>query len=388
MYGNDSETPRQEGAAAQGEGQVQPAMDVNTGADTSAAPNNDVNSADASSTPAPSDENASASSTDTGVKENQDPPTLGERLSAAIDKMTGKGQTEASPAAETPTEPEEVKSEVPEQEPQDQNEEVSAEEKAATEEWRSNPATKRVLNERKQARQQRDEAIEQGQTYEADAKRHHQVQDYLKKNSVTDQDAANALRLAALAIKDPRAFQEEIATMAKTWGNHTGVELSAELQAEVDQGLISPERAQQLSNAEGDTRMAQQANQINQQASQQQHQQNTTQHAQQLFTNWEAQVARTDPHLNDKLPMITDRLTQMRMAQGDPKDANDAWERLNKAHTDVTATIQKFQPARPPTAPSPKPSGTTQGPATPPANFDEALSHGIDQILAGAQSQQ
>ena len=312
-----------------------------------------------------------------GVKAKE-APTLKDRIADGIAKITGKTTAPATPA-EAKTE-DQIKAEAA---TKDTNDPESDAEKTANDEWRNNPATKAILNERKQARAKLTVALKEMETYKGDAAQYRKIQTYLDTNGVMPADAASALKLTALARTNPQQFYEKLMEMADQWGQHLGATLPADLQKDVDEGLISQERATELARTRGQVRVAEtQVQHASERAA-------TSDGAAEmayrtrLFDNWSSQVAKTDPDLQKKLPMMADRLSQILASEGNPGSPEAAWERLNRAHKEVTERIRAFQPARPATAPSPASTGTVRGPASPPSNFQEAMAQGIQKLVSG-----
>lgn len=355
--------------------------DVNQGSASSSVQTSDVNTAAASSPAASSpDVTPAASSPADGVKP-KDAPTLKDRIAEGIAKITGKTSATTAPV-EAKTETDQTKT-APEG-AENPDPETDKEEKGLGE-LKDHPAVKAILNERKQARAKLTLAMKEMETYKGDATQYRKIQGYLDSNGVKPADAANALKLTALAHTNPQEFYKKITEMAAEWGQNLGETLPADLQQEVADGLITPERAAELSRARGQTKIAQaQVENANERITVSDGAREM-QYRTQLFESWAGQVSKTDPDLNKKLPLMTARLTQILTAEGDPGTPQAAWERLNRAHKEVSDHIRAFQPAKPALQPSPASTGTVRGPVSAPSNFQEAMTAGIHKLVSGGR---
>jgi hypothetical protein len=354
-------------------------QDVNNGAASSPAPTGDVNPSAAPSPAATPDAKPTAASSPAEGVKTKEAPTLKDRIAEGIAKITGKTPAKDTPA-EAKTEPDQVKDK---QAGEEDVQETDAE-KSANDEWRNNPATKAILNERKQARAKATMLQKELETIKPDADQYRKIQTFLDTNGVKPADAANALKLTALAYTNPKAFYEKLSAMATEWGQHLGATLPADLQKDVDEGLITPERAKELAQARGQVRVAETQIQTVTERAQASDSVQEMAFRTRLFENWSDQVSKTDPDLEKKLPMITARLTQIRTAEGDPGSPQAAWERLNRALKDVNDQIRAFQP-RPAIQPSPQSTGTPRGPASAPKTFDEAFKATLSKIATGGR---
>lgn len=369
-------------------------QDVNTETDASTVSNeetDDNNSADASTTGNVDGNNTSDTSSGEGDKNNE-PQTLEETIAKAIDEVTEEAQAEGSPPKDKDSSQKDEGGE-PESSSESKDKDgsetegaddaPSEEEKAASAEWHEHPATKRILSERKKARAERDEALTQVKVLDTEASQFRQIRDYLAEGNVSDQDAATALQMVRLWYENPSAMFQELERMRSELGTQLGAILPADLQAEVDQGLISPERAAELAKAKGTAQVAsQRVEQVNQQTQVEARRQEM-EYRTQLFTNWATQVSNTDPDLNKKLPLITAKMAHYLATEGDPGSPQVAWDRLNRAHQEVTANIRGFIPKRKETPPSPRSSGPSTTTTSAPSTFDEAMGQAIDRAMAG-----
>ena len=254
------------------------------------------------------------------------------------------------------------------------------EDKTAPLEIRNHPAFQKVIAQRRSAKQERDKVLKERdnitkelETYKGHAEQYQQVDNFLKTNGVSYKDAGEALKLAALAYNDPAQFAVKIQELAQKWGSYVGNILPEDLQREVDEGLITESRAQELAKARGQVAIREQQIQHKDQRIAASDSAQEMQAKEQLLDNWMDQVSKTDSAIEKKLPFITDRMSQIRAAEGDPKNVQEVWNRLNRAYQDVNTRLRTFQPPRPTTPSVPQPTGMTRGAIAAPTTFEGAL---------------
>lgn len=357
--------------------------DVNQGSTASTAPTSDVNQTTAAPSPAASpDVNKPADTSSAEGVKTEAPKTLSEMIKSGLAKITGKEPATATPA-DTAKKPETEVNQDKKADGQPEDE-VSEEEKKAPTEIQNHPAFKQVVNERTQARRKLNAALKEVEVYKTDATRYQSLQTYLTQNEVPQEDAATAIKFAAMWRNDPEKLLVELDRMRHEIGTKLGKVLPKDLQDEVDQGLITEERASELAREKG--RVAIQTEQIqrSQERSQAQQQTEEFNFRVKLTENWAGQLSKTDPDLQRKFPMITERLNFLLRTEGDPKDAQAAWDRLNRAYTDVNARLKSFVPPKPATNPIPPSGGVIRQPAEAPKTLEDAFATGFQRLRAQA----
>lgn len=366
----EDNTPVQAGVGGNVPAQTQPDVKQASAAVASPAAASDVK---------PSPE----SSAGEGVK-SKEPSSIREALQKGLEKLTGKAKPEEAPTAdpkpEQAADPEQKKPEVKD----DQEDPASDEEKAAPPDVKDHPAFKKVTSERKQARRERNKALKELEVHKQDASRYRNIQGFLKQHNVSEKDAAEALKLTALIYTNPQEAYGRLVKLAQDIGQQFGMVLPGDLQKEVEEGIISPERATELAKARGQVRSATMQAQHASTRAQAADTQSEMAYRTKLFENWASQKSRTDTALDKKLPMITSRLTQMLMEEGDPGSPEAAWQRLERAYTDVENYTRQFLPQKSVVQPSPTSTGTPRSPATPPRTYEEAKEAGLNRIMSGA----
>jgi len=317
------------------------------------------------------------SSPATGDK--KEAPTLRDKIQEGIEKIRKGAEKKDSPPEVT----EQIKDQKSEQ-TDDAEDPVSEAEKTAPVDLKNHPVFKQVLSERKQARKERNKALKELETYKVDATNHRRVQQFLQENSVSSKDAAEALKLAALAYNDPQKFFTQLKGMYEMWSQHLGMQLSPDLQQKVQDGYISQDDAEALSRAQAERDLVKAQNQKMQERVHETDTQKEIQFRTRLFEDWAGQTSKTDPDLPKKLTLIAGRLRDIAASEGDPSSADDAWNRLSRAHKEVTESIRQFQQPRQPIQASPTSTGATRAPMSSPKNFEEAMAASINKVLRHA----
>lgn len=356
-------------------------QDVNPGAAASTAPTSDVNQPAAASSPAASPDVKQPADTSSaeGVKQ-EGSKSLGEMIKIGLAKITGKDPAQATPADPAKTPETEVNQD---KKPEGQTEdEISEEEKSAPTEIQNHPAFKQVVNERTQARRKLNLALKQVEAFKTDATRYQSLQTYLTQNEVPQEDAANAIKYAAMWRSDPKTLYAKLGEMRQELGTKLGLILPKELQDEVDQGLITEQRANELAQERGRVAVQTEQLQRTQTQNQQRSQQEELNFRVDLYKNWATQISQTDADLTKKLPMITERLRFLLDQEGDPRDPQAAWDRLNRAYTEVNERLKTFTPPKQPTRPIPPSGGVVRQPATAPSSLEDAFSVGFQKLRA------
>jgi hypothetical protein len=264
-------------AASSAEDVVDQVSDTGTSTDTTAqTPNSDAQ-AGASSTP------------------EKPAETLLDRVKTTLDKMHG-----ASPAPETPSgtaEADPTKVAKPEDEdglPADESKTL-------------HPKTKerfgKLTSELKAAKTKLEEL-------EPKAQKFGKIETFISNAGLSPQDVGGALQVAALLRSDPRAARERLQPIMAELDRMLGETLPAELQARVDQGLLTTEDAKALNRASADAnlarRQATELTQRQQQEAQSRQQQTAIDSTLNAITTWEKQKAASDPDWHQKQPEISE----------------------------------------------------------------------------------
>lgn len=358
------------------ENQTTTTQDVNTPAASSAT--SDVNNAASSS--ASDAQTPSASSTDNGGKQKE-ALSWTDRVTNAIENITKRKTSEASPTTET----KEQKQEQPAQAGEinkDGTETTEVDDEKSAGEFKDHPVFKKIIAERKAARAERDKALKEVEVYKKDAEGYRTVDTFLKTNNVSYEDAGEALKLAALARTNPTEFYKRLTGLAGQWGQHLGEVLPPDLQKQVDEGMVAEDVARELARTRGQVATTQAQLAQREQQVQEADTRTELKMREQLVESWITQVRNTDPEIEKKLNLISSRLTEILVKEGNPRDANEMWARMNRAYTDINNHLKGFQPAKPMTPAAPQSTGTPRGGVPAPQNYNDAWETAFSKITA------
>lgn len=179
-----------------------------------------------------------------------------------------------------------------------------------------------------------------------DADRFQRMDKFFKDNKVSPQQVTNAMTLTALMNNDPDKFLDRINGIRDEFMIRLGKGLPADLQKDVDEGAISPERAKELANARvraGEAeRTAKDATDQSTAVTSRESEQART-----AFVNrWFDNQMKKDPELGKKTDLIEREITSLIQRFAPPRNDTEMNNLLNAAYKNVNATLQKFQPAR------------------------------------------
>lgn len=359
------------------------AQDVN-GSDASAGQQTDVKSPDTGASPDQAlgvkQESPSAPE---GSDGNRKTLTLKESIDTALDKMTKpkvEEKSEAKAEQKSEAEGDQVKT------GDTDSAESDNPDKDVPQEIHNQPWFKKLLAERKQARQERDQVRREVEEFKHDATQFRTIQNFLNESNVDPRDAAQALQLTRLAYDNPKEFYNQLIGMTKEWGERLGVTLPPDLQKKVDEGFVDLETAKELAKTRSDAEIEKTANERLLEQRQAEQQRAEMSQRQTMIQSWAEQVSKTDPDLKKVMPYVADRVVRMKDQMGAPRTQQEAWDRLNKAYTEVKTELRTFMPPKPAIPSGQQPSQMMRSTVATPGNFQDALSMAIDKAMSGTKT--
>lgn len=208
------------------------------------------------------------------------------------------------------------------------------------------PGFQRVLRERNEARA----AIEQ---FKPDAERYRETREFMSKHQLDDRNFKDLLDFGALLRSDPEKARARMLVELAELDEILGHKLPSELQAKVDEGLLTHEDALELSRTRATAARAQaEVSTVReaQTAEQQQRvQQEFVANVDKAIKAWDANTAASDPHFEQKKPLVHDRvravLADMR-AQGKQITPADVPAILTQAHKFITEQTRAMLPPK------------------------------------------
>lgn len=342
---NDNVVPTTTDEGAEG---VTPSASSQENSDVS-APSSEVQ-ADAKETP-------DAGDTSTPAVAKKEPETLLSKVTEAMDKKA------AQKVAKDPTNSQDEKKDG--QQPEGKKPDGKEGEADIPKEFHKHPAWQRLKSER-------DTARKEVEGFKRDAESYRKMDAYMKANQIPGKEAANALRLTALSRSNPREFVQEVTKMLQDIQVHIGEVLPADLQKDVDDGMITAERAKELSlarvqNAAHQRQLEQSSERIAESDSEAE-----LTHRATIFDGWARGKQNTDPDLLKKLPLLQGELLKLNQQKGYPQSDQEVVDRLEMAHKTVTETMRGFIPQRKPVAASPR-GGAAGSQASEPKNMADIV---------------
>lgn len=215
-----------------------------------------------------------------------------------------------------------------------------------------------------------------------DAENYQRINQFMDANRLTPQEVAEGFQTMALMKQDPVAAKQRLEHMLQGLQEFDPGYMPSDLQKEVDDGLITPERAQEMAQYRAQTRQAQFRNESTEaqlRQTQEQRQREVAQQQQRQLMEavnaWEQQVKSKDPEYDQKAPYIEDRLRALVMQQGHPQTQQDAVKLAEQAKGDVEKRLKQLQPRKPES--KPMPSGGSSKVKSEPKSLNEAISQAV-----------
>ncbi len=291
-----------------------------------------------------------------GVK--KEPETMLDKVQEALTRKSDKAQEKPPVSKEDETKKPDADAE---QKPKDEKPGENAE---VPKEFAKHPAWQRIIKER--------------DANKADASAYRNISGFMQENKISGKDAADALKLTALAYQNPVEFLKRIDDLAKNVRMQIGEVLPDDLQSEVDNGMISAERAKELSLARNRVAVSEQQVQRSTERVEQVDNAQDLKERERIFDGWAGQTVKTDPDLMKKLPLMQGELLKINAAEGYPQDHNAVIERLNRAYKNVNETVRAFVPQRKPVDPSPRQGANPAQVKTEPKTMLEAVESALN----------
>lgn len=276
------------------------------------------------------------------VKTEEAPPSLLDVITSVVEPKTEEALAEASSA----TDP--VKSEAEKAE----GDAAQAEQPETFEDlpFGRHPRFKEVLTERNTARTQVKTLETQVSELQGPAENYSRIETFLEQNGITNEEMVHLFKVQALAKSDPEAALKELSPLLANLYERTGAFLPDDLKTDVEEGKITEDRARELARTRAReaeaTARATRAEERRVEVERSTETASRTAAFETTLSDWEAAKKVKDPDYAAKEDLIADRCRSLIAAKGEPKDADEMIAILDQAHTDVTAHLRKFVPAR------------------------------------------
>jgi hypothetical protein len=299
----------------------------------------------------------SASPTETGA-DSSSAPEGGkfDLLSVVRDAVTKTAEDSASPAGQEGSDQSETEKPASAQESTTEDNENFSDVP-----FHQHPRWKAMLTQRNNFR-------EQAKHFETGAKQYEQIQSFLESNGVTDEEAAEALKLRALMKSNPTEAWKSLKPLVQQLLVDAGEVLPADLHARVQKGEMTKAAATEISRL----RAAQTSMTRTQEQAQQQAQERAVRERQGAImgavTEWEKGVKLKDPDYAALEEDVKIHVVYLQRTQGVPqtpeaarKMAEDAYAAVKKKRAPTAQPRQPVTPLRGGRVASGQPSDAPKG---------------------------
>lgn len=196
---------------------------------------------------------------------------------------------------------------------------------------------------------------EENERLKPEVEQYRNIQNFMRTNAISPQDAGQALSLAGLINTNPIEAFKRIQPIYAQLARVAGAALPADLAEDVRLGKITQARAYELSQARAAGTVTQQqaerrARQDRERQEAEEQQRESERHAEhsqkmaRLGDQLAAERAQADPDWKLKEPLVVDALEIDLVRNGMPKDDKDLRARFNAAVKQVEGKISGFQP--------------------------------------------
>ena len=222
---------------------------------------------------------------------------------------------------------------------------------------------------------QRNEVRQQLDSIQPELIQHRQLQGYLQQHQLAPEDVNTLLGVgASLRRGDYKAFLEGVTPYVMAAQEALGIRIGADLQRQVDEGLLDEQSARELTRtrhraAQAEARLSDAHREVT--ANQQ------VQHVSQIrdaVDGWEANIQRRDPDYAQMSGAVRRYAQGLLQERGTPRTPQEAVALSQAAYDEVKATFARMQPAPRPTRNSPSSIHVATGtPNAVPRNMKEAV---------------
>lgn len=201
------------------------------------------------------------------------------------------------------------------------------------------------------------------------------IDGYMRQNSISAEEAADAMDFLAMAKKNPAAALARIKPMIQQLLVASGEVLPDDLKQRVQVGEMPADAAREVSRSRA--ALAQQET-LRAREQEVQEEQRARDHAQQLGTaaqTWAADRNVKDPSFKDKFPFLQSEVALLQRTEPKPQNAEEVQAQLNRAYANVNQRMRAITPAAAPRpAIRPVTGGTAPGnQSAQPASMQEAV---------------
>lgn len=203
--------------------------------------------------------------------------------------------------------------------------------------------------------------LRQRNEFKDDAVRYRNVQDFLDRQGLPAEEAAELLTIGGLMKTNPQEAWKRMKPAIQNLLIAAGEVLPDDLRERVQRGELTPESAAEISRYRAKDQSAERQRTFEQQRQEQERQANARTEVQNAVARWEQDRRAKDPNFDAKFDAILEKVVFLQRQEGVPDTQAGALEQLNWAYKAVALV----QPAQRPRARPTNSSGQVAGNQTP-----------------------
>jgi hypothetical protein len=231
---------------------------------------------------------------------------------------------------------------------------------------------------------ERDSFKDRAESLEPRAQEYDKITTFMNQNELSVQEVADGLQVVAMMKNDPARAREVLAKRMEGLDQFAGYRLPEDLQTEVNEGVISEDRAQELARLRNEkdfvSERASRRERENQETRQHENARQIIEGQQAALRSWEADVQKTDPDYKRIQRFVTKEL-RLLVQQEPPRTNEQAVELAKKAYKTVKDELKAAMPTRPAVKPGARSQDTSTSSAQgqPPESFMQAIEQAANQ---------
>ena len=210
--------------------------------------------------------------------------------------------------------------------------------------------------------------LRKSKTFEQDAIRYQNVQNFLDQNGLSSEEASDALVTASLAKTNPAECWRQIKPWVQNLLIAAGEVLPDDLQKRVEAGEMTAAAALEVSRSNAAVQSMRAAQSFREQQNERSQQREAASAVTGAAQSWEAERRARDPNFDAKVEPLMKEVAWLQAKEGKPSTPEGVKEQLQKAYKAVNAAFVAPKPAPAPAArPAVKPvtGGAVAGKAQP-----------------------
>lgn len=189
------------------------------------------------------------------------------------------------------------------------------------------------------------ELLRKSRTYEADAGQYRKIQGFMRENHLEADEAADGLRIMALAKTNPAQALAEIKPFVQKLLLAAGEILPDDLKNRVQQGDLTAAAAQEISRSRATVAQQQEAQRLQDERRQQQEAVERSRALRDTADAWARDRDVKDPSFKAKYPLLEREVAFLQRKEGVPNTAEGVRDQLNRAYQEVNRQARVVAPA-------------------------------------------